>query len=227
MRYVYLASFPPTLSFSLPPCHPAPSFPLSLKSPSSPYSFLHFTAMSLLQMLAVSAPWAESQWWAPAGIQSTILAFSSKQLLLAVIKGSSFSISVWMGSLALGKTSTSAHPPILSGQEHIVSLCPDFDPIKPSHAIYRIGYKKRTINHIFSVKSSEWGSGIRKSAFLLSLESWTRSSHLHTMYNYYTQTTLFFELWPVEPCSHTPLITWYVNIAHVVLMVIKVTSTTN
>lgn len=132
----------PTLSFSLPPCHPAPSFPLSLKSPSSPYSFLHFTAMSLLQMLAVSAPWAESQWWAPAGIQSTILAFSSKQLLLAVIKGSSFSISVWMGSLALGKTSTSAHPPILSGQEHIVSLCPDFDPIKPSHAIYRIGYKK-------------------------------------------------------------------------------------
>lgn len=138
-----LSRFLPLLSHSH--CLPAillPLSPLSLKSPSSPYSFLHFTAMSLLQMLAVSAPWAESQWWAPAGIQSTILAFSSKQLLLAVIKGSSFSISVWMGSLALGKTSTSAHPPILSGQEHIVSLCLDFDPIKPSHAIYRIGYKK-------------------------------------------------------------------------------------
>lgn len=70
--------------FLLLPCQP-PSLPStphsSLFPPFFSVSSPHFSAVSPLQMLAVSAPWAASPWWAPLGIQSTILAFSSKQLL--------------------------------------------------------------------------------------------------------------------------------------------------
>lgn len=60
-----------------------------------------------------------------------------------------------MDLLALGKTSTSAHPWILLRQEHTAGLWPDSDPIKLSQTIYRISLKNVPLIIFFFVKGFE------------------------------------------------------------------------